>query len=136
MAQDKEVILLTLKTEDEIKKAEDRMVNKQIAKRNREFAKKGILIPQSPGKERDYRYFKIIPGDEELEDIEISEEQFNDPNFLGLKKKCMVSVYKKEDGSERLITVQTVGKFTPEEKEGCKRLKNLKQMQESFEKDI
>ena len=48
----------------------------------------------------------------------------------------MVSVYKKEDGSERLITVQTVGKFTPEEKEGCKRLKNLKQMQELFEKDI
>ncbi len=131
-----EEILLTLYPVDEIKKAEDRMVNKQIAKRNKEFAKKGILIPQSPGKERDYRYFKIIPGDEELEDIEISEEQFNDPNFLGLKKKCMVSVYKKEDGSERLITVQTVGKFTPEEKEGCKRLKNLKQMQESFEKDI
>ena len=125
-------------TPEEIKAAENKIIDRQIAKRDKEFARKGLKpIQKSPGQERIYQYVRIIPKRGLINKAVITEKQFYDPDYEGYKEKYMVSAYRHENGDPRLIRVERRGKFTEEEQieyDIIMRAKeDLEKMQKAFE---
>ena len=111
---------------------------RKIVKRDKEFARKGLKpIQESPGQERRYQYRRIIPENGLINEMGITEKQYNDPNYKGYKEKYMVSAYRRENGDPRLIRVERRGKFTEEEQKEYDRImrakKDLEKMQKAFE---
>ena len=52
-----EELLYLLYSPEEVKAAEDRIIDRKIVKRDKEFARKGLKpIQKSPGQERRYQY--------------------------------------------------------------------------------
>lgn len=135
-----EELLYMLYSPEEVKAAEDRIIDKQIVKRDKEFARKGLKpIQESPGQERIYQYKRIIPEKGLINEMGITEKQYNDPNYKGYKEKYMVSAYKYENGSPRLIRVESKVNFTEEEQKEYDRImrakKDLEKMQKTFEEE-
>ena len=133
-----EELLYLLYSPEEVKAAEDRIIDRKIVKRDKEFARKGLKpIQKSPGQERRYQYRRIIPENGLINEMGITEKQYNDPNYKGYKEKYMVSAYKCGDTYGRLVRVETRGEFTKEEQEEYNRImrakKDLEKMQKAFE---
>lgn len=131
-------LLYSLYTPEQIKAAEDRIIDRQIAKRNKEFERKGLNpIQKSPGQERIYQYKRIMPKNGLINEMGITEKEFYDPHCVGYKEKYMVSAYKHENGDPRLIRVERRGKFTEEEQKEYDRIikakRDLEKMQKAFE---
>ena len=132
-----EELLYLLYSPEEVKAAEDRIIDRKIVKRDKEFARKGLKpIQESPGQERRYQYRRIIPENGLINEMGITEKQYNNPNYKGYKEKYMMSAYSCENGDPRLIRVGSRGKFTEEEQEEYNRImkakKNLENKQQIF----
>ena len=93
-------------------------------------------MQKSPGQERIYQYKRIIPENGLINEMGITEKQYNNPNYKGYKEKYMMSAYSCENGDPRLIRVGSRGKFTEEEQEEYNRImkakKNLENKQQIF----
>lgn len=133
-----EELLYMLYSPEEVKAAEDRIISKRIAKRDKELKRKGIKIDsKSPGEDREYQYVRIIPERGIINKEGITEQQFYDDNYPGYKEKYMLSAYRHENGDPRLIKVETRGKFTKKEQEEYDKImkakEDLEKMQKAFE---
>ena len=133
-----EELLYLLYSPEEVKAAENKIIDRKIVKRDKEFARKGLKpIQESPGQERRYQYRRIIPENGLINEMGITEKQYNDPNYKGYKEKYMVSAYRRENGDPRLIRVERRGKFTEEEQKEYDKImrskKDIEKMQKAFE---
>ena len=132
-----EELLYLLYSPEEVKAAENRIIDRKIAKRDKEFEREGLKpMQKSPGQERIYQYKRIIPENGLINEMGITEKQYNNPNYKGYKEKYMMSAYSCENGDPRLIRVGSRGKFTEEEQEEYNRImkakKNLENKQQIF----
>ncbi len=135
-----EELLYLLYSPEEVKAAENRIIDRKIAKRDKEFEREGLKpMQKSPGQERIYQYKRIIPENGLINEMGITEKQYNNPNYKGYKEKYMMSAYSCENGDPRLIRVGSRGKFTEEEQEEYNRImkakKNLENKQKTFEEE-
>ena len=135
-----EELLYLLYSPEEVKAAENRIIDRKIAKRDKEFEREGLKpMQKSPGQERIYQYKRIIPENGLINEMGITEKQYNNPNYKGYKEKYMMSAYSCENGDPRLIRVGSRGKFTEEEQEEYNRImkvkKDLENRQKAFEEE-
>ena len=132
-----EELLYLLYSPEEVKAAENRIIDRKIAKRDKEIEREGLKpMQKSPGQERIYQYKRIIPENGLINEMGITEKQYNNPNYKGYKEKYMMSAYRCENGDPRLIRVGSTGKFTKEEQEEYDRImkakKDLENKQKTF----
>lgn len=110
-------ILTRLYGETYVKEMQEKEVNKKIAKRDKKDKKKGRIVPQVDlSSEREYSYVRMMPEAGRMNQVGITEEQYNDPNYIGYKVKLMKSAYLKE-GNPRFIQIEHRGKYTKAEQE-------------------
>lgn len=132
-----EELLYLLYSPEEVKAAENRIIDRKIAKRDKEIEKKGLkTIPPSPGQERTYQYRRIMPENGLINEMEITEKQYNDPNYPGYKQRYQKVPYKGQNGEEQFIKAGHKGSFTKEEQEEYNRImkakKDLENKQKTF----
>ena len=127
-------ILAMYYSEQDIKRGE-RRIEKRIAKNKRQYERQGKRYPEAETSHRNYFYVRVIPEIGGTNYLGITEDDYNNPNFLGYKAKMMISAIKSPDGP-RQIQVEHHGDYTDEEKRILNQIKrgkeNLKGMQETF----
>ena len=132
-------ILAMYYSEQDIERGEKR-IEKRIAKNRRLYEKQGKKYPEAETSQRNYFYVRIIPEINRTNYLGITEEEYNNPEYLGYKAKMMVSTVNLANGDPRQIQVEHHGDYTDEEKRilrlnkeaGKKAEENLKKMQKTF----
>ena len=135
-----EELLYLLYSPEEVKAAENRIIDRKIAKRDKEFEREGLKpMQKSPGQERIYQYKRIIPENGLINEMGITEKQYNDPNYPGYKQRYQKVPYKSQNGEVQFIKAGHKGSFTKEEQKEYDRImkakKDLENRQKAFEEE-
>ena len=139
-----EELLYLLYTPEEVKAAEDRIIDKQIAKRDKKEAKKRNKLGNNKENtltkdvsQGGYQYRRIIPENGRINEMGITEKDYNDPNFKGYKQRYLVTSLIDENGNQKIIKAGHKGEYTKKEQEEYDKImkakKDLEKMQKAFE---